>query len=578
MAKLDFPTPPTLNEVWLDPMGQTWIYNGDAWVRTKTGSGIPEPTRLGVQMARQVDEAGLSGKWVAVAVDVWYLGAYASPPILDNNDEVLQEGHVYLNTVDDKMYSWDGEAWRPFAPTYEIFGLTSYTYELTGPLLDVPLTGADIYGNTPSGWIEGQTLVTIFRKNPGGTDPDTGGSRLSVSLDSGVTQDYTVNYANSQVTPVNTQWEAGDQIIVQISQIQLGQDASTFPWVDADPTMSGDSDTKVPTQKAVKTYVDLLEDRVLEIPGRNALSNGNFNIWQRGTSDVSISGTAKYVADRWYTYEGSIQIDRVTARFGSGRKYGLQLTGGNHRIRQVILDPDQFIPGSIWTFSLSTLASNAGNVGVTFYWGNSAKASTSGYSVNIPVEANNDVDRFSGQIIIPNRTTSNDDLAMVMITTANSGDAIFQLQFEEGIFASKFERINIRDELNICSAHFQVPVIQGYYGGFIAAGSITNFGLVSNPIALGIPMAKAFAFGDIDDGKAYKAYRIDGAYTNHQTFTGATANPVARQGEFDGNITHWYMTINNDTNQANLTQWGIYQILTTDFPGGVRFWLDADYY
>ena len=282
MAKIDFPTPPTLNEVFVDDLNQTWIYNGDAWVRTKTGSGIPEPTRLGVQMARQVDEAGLPGKWLQVAVDVWYLGAYADPPSTNNEDEPLTDiGYVYYNTTNDKMYSWDGDAWRPFAPTYEIFGLTSYTYILTSPLLvGSPLTGPDIYGNTPSGWQNGQTLVTVFRNAPGGADADTGGSRLSPQLDVSVAEEephFSIDFSLSQVTPINVQWETGDQITLQISSLQLGQDASTFPWVVDEDTMVSDTDTKVPTQQSVKAYAD-----AIPTGRKNLLDNGDFRIDQQG--------------------------------------------------------------------------------------------------------------------------------------------------------------------------------------------------------------------------------------------------------------------------------------------------------
>lgn len=318
---LDFPPPPLQgapDQTWTDPNNQVWHWNGDAWVRTKIGSGIPEPTVLATQMSRQVDEAGKAGKWIPTAVDVWYLGAFDSSPLVDNNGDPLVEGHVYLNKMANTMYSWDGKAWRPFAPTYEIFGLTSYTYQLSAPLLSAPLVGPDIYGNTPAGWIEGQTLVTVYRQSPGGTDPDTGGSRLNAEIDGNIPQDFLINYANSQVTPVNVQWENGDKIILQISQIQLGNDASTFPWVIDEDDMVSNTETKVPTQQSVKTYVDVADTQLQENMDaleehvdlqfeqfqtgiKNLIINGNSQIRQRPyISDWANLPINTYFIDRWY--------------------------------------------------------------------------------------------------------------------------------------------------------------------------------------------------------------------------------------------------------------------------------------
>jgi len=574
MPTLDFPSPPTLNEVWIDPLGQRWIYNGDAWVRNKLGTGIPEPTKLSTQMARQVDQAGLPGKWVNVAVDIWYLGPFNTPPHVDNNGDPLVEGHVYYDLITLKMYSWDSEAWRPFAPTYEIFGLTSYQYELTAPLLNVPLTGTDIYGNTPSGWTNGQTLITVFRKQIG----ETGASRLSSEIDINIPQDFTVDYNNSQVTPVHTQWEIGDIIVIQISQIQLGNDASTFPWVDADPTLSANTDTKVPTQKAVKTYIDFLESRVLEIPGRNALSNGGFNIWQRGDEFTPLTNWVKYNADRWYVYDDNITVSRTAARWGSGRKYGMKISGGAHRVKQVILNPDQFIPGAIWTFSCSTLASQAGNIRVDFWWGSSAKENVVSTYVDIPVTSSDDGKRFSGQLTIPNRGINNDTLALIRVTSANSGDELFDLQFEEGMFASKFERLNISDEIHSCGRHCQSVTYSGYYPGYISTGVVSEYGLLCQPITLPVPMAKSFQGSDLDDGRNYYGRRLDGDYTTYAEFRGAYANAIARQGEYNNEITHWRMQINNNNNQPNASVWSLYTLVQQNYPLGATFLLDAEYY
>lgn len=78
--------------------------------------------------------------------------------------------------------------------------------------------------------------------------------------------------------------------------------------LDTDGTLAANSDAKIATQKAGKTYADTkatlaqvrADDQVMEYGiSRQAIINGNFDIWQRGTSVALVDTATTFLADRW---------------------------------------------------------------------------------------------------------------------------------------------------------------------------------------------------------------------------------------------------------------------------------------
>jgi len=89
--------------------------------------------------------------------------------------------------------------------------------------------------------------------------------------------------------------------------IKLNLGAATINEFSTDATLVGNSDTAVPTEKAVKTYVDN------RTGGTNFIINGSMNIWQRGTSFVSALSPA-YFADRFRIPFLGAGIERTVTR------------------------------------------------------------------------------------------------------------------------------------------------------------------------------------------------------------------------------------------------------------------------
>lgn len=61
----------------------------------------------------------------------------------------------------------------------------------------------------------------------------------------------------------------------------------------------------------------------------NVINNGNFDIWQRGTSKTIGAFDAQFLADRWGHFSGTgCTASRETSTLPEGSLYGLKVTGG----------------------------------------------------------------------------------------------------------------------------------------------------------------------------------------------------------------------------------------------------------
>lgn len=217
-------------------------------------------------------------------------------------------------------------------------------------------------------------------------------------------------------------------------------------------------------------------------PGmKNKLINGNFDVWQRGTTQTT---TGYGSADRWKVdgiSNATISQGAASAPYG---KYYLLITPSSATnsltIAQTLEDFNlRPLVGSQATFSFQANC-GSGTQTVTAYIQKSTTANDStggggGWStiVSQAFSVTNTVQTFSITGLIPNDGTANGlRVAFSTSNTANGvGIGIWRAQLEAGSYVSTFDYRNIGIEDVLCKRYYQP--IYGFSAGYVSAVSQT---------------------------------------------------------------------------------------------------------
>lgn len=212
---------------------------------------------------------------------------------------------------------------------------------------------------------------------------------------------------------------------------------------------------------------------------RNKIINGNFDIWQRGTSfDITTDNT--YTADRWVTIYSGTGATRTISRqtFALGQTnvpneptYFLrwnQSIAGTSGIHNVLLQRIE----SVKTFAnkniiISFYAKAAANMNIGVYagqiFGTGGSPSPAVYTSVTQVSLSNIWQRYSINLTIPSiadkalGSNNNDYLEISFALPLNTTFTfdIAQVQVEEGTVATPFEQRPIGMELLLCQRYYQ---------------------------------------------------------------------------------------------------------------------------
>ena len=206
---------------------------------------------------------------------------------------------------------------------------------------------------------------------------------------------------------------------------------------------------------------------VSNMAGRNRIINGNFEIWQRGTSSLS-SGADRYVADRWeVTPPAGVSTD-VTREFNTTlQSYLMRVkvnATGVASFRQKIEGFKQFHNKDV-TYSFKALGNLFSSVTVyvrLYHSGGNVLLHSATHSLT------GSLTDITGSLSVGDVSSYTEDasstLRLLFSTDSSSTGAyidIAQVQLEEGSVATPFEHRQYGQELALCQRYYWKPDLGG---------------------------------------------------------------------------------------------------------------------
>jgi hypothetical protein len=277
------------------------------------------------------------------------------------------------------------------------------------------------------------------------------------------------------------------------------------------------------------------------VAGKNALVNGGFDIWQRGTTSTNPLVNT-YLADRWYSYAPTTTITQETSVVPTNFRYSIKLAATASTtpyINQIVETANALqFAGQTVTLSAYISASTATSMTFTVGYSTSVDNPNSGtwtYPTGITVAAGT-----GGSFLRQSATFSIPSTAKTLIITINSAANIANgvniyitgVQLELGSVATAFSRATgtIQGELAACQRYYQRYSQTGATVNLIPNGQAVTTSIVS----FGFPATSTFrTFPTVIDTANIGAYRYSSSVTYNSgtwSLSGSGGSPIVNYG------------------------------------------------
>jgi len=299
--------------------------------------------------------------------------------------------------------------------------------------------------------------------------------------------------------------------------------------------------------------------------GKNKIINGNFGVWQRGTS-FSLTGSTVYTADRWATYGVTGDtLSQQTFTPGTapvagyeGTYYARLATGATaspryfyQKIEDVRVFAGQTVAMSFW----ARVSSGTGNIDATLgnqNFGSGGSSFVGGTGQSFTATTSWQRFSFSGTVAsVAGKTIGTSSFTEATLSTSDTSKTFefWGVQLEAGSTATPFQTASgsVGGELALCQRYYyriNASNIYGIFGNLYGATGTTAYGTITPTVSMrqmnSITSANLQAIAGT--GASYAiTLAIQASYTSQYIF-GVVA--TAASG-LSGNIPYFIAAANN---------------------------------
>jgi hypothetical protein len=280
--------------------------------------------------------------------------------------------------------------------------------------------------------------------------------------------------------------------------------------------------------------------------GKNKIINGDFGIWQRGTSFAPSAAGFYYTADRWVTYNFATSTTTVSQQaFTAGTapvtgyesQYFLRINSTNtqayieQRIEDVRTFANSTVTLSFWAKSASAQTLSGFKIYQAFGSGGSANVDINGTAPSITTSWA----RYSATFTIPSISGktigAGSSLTVAFGGVINNALDIWGVQVEDGSVATAFQTATgtLQGELAACQRYYYRQTVGTTYG-YLAFGMATS--TTNGKIQIPLPVPLRIIPTSIDSPTAATLRFTDGV-----TGTACNASPTLDADTSSNSIT-----------------------------------------